>query len=156
MPRIQVRACSFIPAAPAVVYGLLADYREGHPSILPPDSFSDYQVEAGGRGAGTRIRFAMPGFGKPRQFHMEVTEPEPGRVLQETDLRTGVVTTFTVEPTGDQAISRVTMCSEWRRGGLAGWVERWFAKPFLRRIYIEELHNLADLVRGQREPLTRC
>ena len=156
MPRISVQACSYIPASARVVYGILADYHEGHPSILPPDSFADYVVEAGGRGAGTRIRFVMPGVGKPRQFHMEVSEPEPGRVLRETDLKTGTITTFTVEPTDDASICRVVMHSEWRRGGVMGWVERWFAKPFLRRIYIEELHNLAVKVRGSRTELRAC
>ena len=105
---------------------------------------------------GTRIRFVMPGVGKPRQFHMEVSEPEPGRVLRETDLKTGTITTFTVEPTDDASICRVIMRSEWRRGGLMGWVERWFAKPFLRRIYIEELHNLAVKVRGSRTDAREC
>ena len=156
MPRISVQACSYIPASAPVVYGILADYHEGHPSILPPESFADYVVEAGGRGAWTSIRFVMPGVGKPRQFHMEVSEPEPGRVLRETDLKTGTITTFTVEPTDDASICRVIMRSEWRRGGLMGWVERWFAKPFLRRIYIEELHNLAVKVRGSRTDAREC
>jgi uncharacterized protein YndB with AHSA1/START domain len=153
MPRIRVQASSYIPASPKTVYAILADYREGHPSILPPEDFSDYEVEAGGVGEGTRIRFAMPGFGNPRHFEMEVTEPEPGRVLRETDRRTGTVTTFTVEPADDPMISRVTMCSEWRRPGVMGLIERWFAKPFLRRIYIEELHRLAETVRARRGEL---
>ena len=40
------------------VYGYLADMREHHPRFLP-SSFSDFEVESGGVGQGTIIRFKV-------------------------------------------------------------------------------------------------
>ena len=40
-----------IHARPETVWHILTDYREGHPSIPPPQAFSDFQVESGGKGA---------------------------------------------------------------------------------------------------------
>ena len=131
---------SSIVAAPApVVYGILADYREGHPSILPRRYFDGLEVARGGRGAGTRIRFKVRAFGAVRSVRAEVTEPVPGRELVETDMSTGAATRFLVEPTGDGRASRVTFETTWRRGGLGGWAERWLAPRYLRRVYRAEL-----------------
>ena len=55
-------------------------------------------VEKGGKGAGTVIRVLMNVLGVDRTYYMEVSEPEPGRVLAETDQDAGVTTTFTVKP----------------------------------------------------------
>ncbi|MEO8453409.1 MAG: hypothetical protein ABI647_26730 [Gemmatimonadota bacterium] len=76
------------------VYGLIADDRKGHPSILPPQYFENLEVEEGGYGAGTRIRFTMLSYGTRRVCRAHVTEPEPGRVLVETDIETGTSTRF--------------------------------------------------------------
>ena len=64
MSVIRVTASKEIPAPAATVYGITADYHRGHPSILPPEYFQDLVVEAGGRGAGTPIRFTMIAFGQ--------------------------------------------------------------------------------------------
>ena len=58
MPLLRVSAERTVPAPAAAVYALLADYRDGHPRILPP-AFSDLKVVRGGAGAGTEIRFAL-------------------------------------------------------------------------------------------------
>jgi hypothetical protein len=50
MATVTASAERVVQAAPAQVYALLADYREGRPRLLP-DSFRDYRVEAGGTGA---------------------------------------------------------------------------------------------------------
>jgi hypothetical protein len=48
---IRVSAERLIPAPAPRVDALLADYRVGHPSILPP-AFSDFTVLTGGRAPG--------------------------------------------------------------------------------------------------------
>ena len=145
MPEIRVAASAAIPAPPAAVYAVLADYRDGHPRILPP-AFSNFAVERGGTGAGTVIRFDLTLLGQTRTSRGAVSEPEPGRVLVEAYPADGVVTTFTVDPDGSG--SRVTFESAWTRGGLRGWVERLVAVPALRRLFVEELANLARVVEG--------
>ena len=64
MSVIRVTAAKEMPAPAATVYGIIADYHRDHPSILPPEYFRDLMVEAGGRGAGTPIRFTMVAFGQ--------------------------------------------------------------------------------------------
>ena len=92
-----ISASANIPAPPQRAYSILANYRDEHPRILPPQ-FSNLAVEKGGIGAGTVIRFNMRVFGRKRSFRAAVTEPEPGRVLVETDLDTNrAVTTFIVD-----------------------------------------------------------
>ena len=51
----------------------------------------------GGVGAGTEIRFQLKAGGRTLQYHGHVTEPEPGRVLRETDTESDLVSTFTVD-----------------------------------------------------------
>ena len=55
MARLHASAERTVPVPAAAVYALLADYRDGHPRILPP-AFSDLTVLRGGTGAGTVIR----------------------------------------------------------------------------------------------------
>jgi hypothetical protein len=137
-------------AAPADrVYAILADYRQHHPRILPP-AFSDLEVEQGGVSAGTVIRFRLTLGGRTNVFHQRVDEPEPGRVLTETDLDTGAVTTFTVTPTGD--VSRVRIKTSYQRGGLRGLVESVLAPTMLRRLYVDEIARLDRYARRQAMP----
>jgi len=128
---------------------LLANYRDGHARILPRQ-FSDLVVERGGIGAGTVIRFQMRVLGKKQSFRADITEPEPGRVLVETDQDPhGAVTTFTVDPGTAPADSRVTISTELPvRSGFPGWIERKLSTLLLRPIYRKELENLARLATG--------
>ena len=72
---------------------------------------------------------------------MRVDEPQPGRVLTETDFESGAVTTFTVEPASPGA--RVRIETAWRpAAGLAGLVERLAAPRMLGRLYAEEIDAL--------------
>lgn len=148
---IEVSASRAIVAPPAVVYGIIADYRVGHPSILPPKWFGPLTVEEGGVGAGTRIRFTMKGMGPPRPMEAIVSEPEPGRVLTETYPATGGVTTFTVEPA--QGGSVVTFHTTWTPRGFQGIVERLLAPAFLRRVYRDELDLLEQRAEAATEAL---
>jgi uncharacterized protein YndB with AHSA1/START domain len=149
MPRIQATASAVIDAPPQTVYAILADYRHGHPQILPKAYFSALVVEQGGTGAGTRIRFDIRLLGTTRSVRAAITEPEPGRVLAETDLDTGAVTTFTVVPAPGGGGTDVTITTAWTASGVRGWVEGRIAPPMLRRIYTEELQNLARHAAGR-------
>ena len=124
------------------VHGFLADFIEHHPQILP-EEFGDLAVEHGGYGAGTVASFTLTMAGRTRDVRIRVDEPEPGRVLTETDLDTGVVTTFTVEP-APRASSTVRIETTWQSSGLRGIVERVVATRFLRDLYEREL-ELLDL-----------
>ena len=149
VPEIRVSESSIVAAPAPVVYGILADYREGHPSILPPRYFDGLEVESGGLGAGTRIRFRIRAFGAVRSVRAEVSEPVPGRELVETDVSSGAATRFLVEPVSDGRASRVTFETTWRRRGLGGWAERWLAPRYLRRVYRAELALLDEAAQAR-------
>lgn len=145
----QAEATAIINAPAAHVYGIIADYHEKHPAILPSRYFTEMQVTQGGDGAGTAITVEMNVFGSRALYHMTVSEPEPGRVLQEEDAAAGVVTTFTVDPVNSGDQSRVTIATTARSGpGLRGWLERLTTPAIMRRIYREELAKLAEFVQA--------
>jgi hypothetical protein len=140
MPPINVSAERPIGVPADVVYGYLADMREHHPRFLPP-AFSDFAVESGGVGAGTVTCFKLTAGGRTREYRMEVAEPEPGRVLTESDTSSSLVTTFTVTPEGGS--SRVRIATTWDgAGGIGGFFERLFAPRVMRGIYADELERL--------------
>jgi hypothetical protein len=152
MKSYHVTASAHIHAPAAQVYAILADYHNGHPLILPTPPFLGLQVEEGGVGAGTRISFQMRISGKTQSFYAAVTEPEPGRVLVETNLGDGgAVTTFNVDPFEGGQQANVTITTEGRteRAGVLGAIEERLSKLFLRRVYIREL-ALLDVLAQQR------
>ena len=140
MRTIRAIGIARIDAPASKVYGIIADYHVGHPSILPP-TFRNLVVESGGVGAGTRIRFQMKIGGRLRTLRAAITEPEPGRVLVESDLDGGGITTFTVTPLGNDAC-QVHILTEWTSGGLRGWVESFLAPRMLEPLYRKELEIL--------------
>jgi uncharacterized protein YndB with AHSA1/START domain len=150
MGTIRVAAERAIEAPPPTVYGYLADMREHHPKFLP-DAFSDFTVEEGGVGAGTVTRFKVTAGGRAREYRMNVSEPEPGRVLSESDANSSLVTTFTVTPDG--AGSRVRIETTWEGArGIGGFFERLFAPRVMRGIYADELERLNAYARERERP----
>src|SRR5581483_1446666 len=140
MSTIHVCAEGMVNAPAPTVFGYIADMREHHPHFLPA-AFSDFEVEAGGVGAGTTTRFKVTAGGRTREYHMRVDEPEPGRVLTESDTESSLVTTFTVDPDGER--SRVQISTTWEgAGGIGGFFERTFAPKVLRGLYEDELERL--------------
>ena len=140
MAPINVSAEHVIGAPADVVYGYIADHREHHPRFLP-DAFTDFEVEAGGIGAGTITRFKVTAGGRTRDYRMEVAEPEPGRVMTESDTGSSLVTTWTVTPEGSN--TRVQIATTWEgAGGVGGFFERLFAPRVMRGIYEDELGRL--------------
>ena len=148
MPLIRASESLEIQAPGRVAYDIIADYREGHPRILPPQYFGRLDVLEGGRGAGTQIRFEMKAFGRTAVSSASVTEPVPGRELHET-LETGILTTCQVEGlTGNSC--RVTTTTSYSKPGHLGWIDRFLAPSYLRRVYKAELALLARVATDRR------
>ncbi|HEV2396518.1 MAG TPA: SRPBCC family protein [Candidatus Sulfotelmatobacter sp.] len=147
--RHIVSASAMIPARRERVYSLIANYRDGHPRILPKQ-FTSVVVEEGGIGAGTVIRCEMRVLGSKQSFRAAITEPEPGRVLVETNLEPDSwVTTYTVNPGSAPADSHVTISTELPvRSGFLGRIEKVFSSLLLRPMYAKELENLARVATG--------
>lgn len=146
MAEVAVDAERLIEAPASTVYTCIADYCEHHPRFLPP-AFSDFRVEEGGVGAGTVISYKLTAGGRTRAGRAVVAEPEPGRVLTESDTSTSLVTTFTVTPQGDRAL--VQFATRWTAArGIGGFFERAFAPRFLRRLYDDELGRLNEYARA--------
>ena len=152
MKTYRVTASSLMKTPAGTVYSILADYQNGHPHVLPPKYFSGLEIEEGGIGAGTRIRFQMNAFGKTQTFRAAITELVPGRTLVETDLESGAVTTFTVLPLEDNHGCHVTISTELKaREGPIGFIERSITSLFLRRVYAQELRMLSEFAGGTGE-----
>jgi uncharacterized protein YndB with AHSA1/START domain len=150
MGKITVEQSAVVDAPPDRVYSILADYREGHPRILPKKYFTNLSVEQGGQGAGTILSVTMKVGGRERNSRMEVSEPEPGRVLVERDTRSSSVTTFTVTPEAGGQKSTVRIETEWQgAGGVGGFFERMFAPGMLKKVYAEELELLDQVAKGK-------
>lgn len=141
--RQQIATASRTIAAPAAeIYQIIADYRTLHPMVLPKPYFLSLDVEEGGYGAGTIVNFSMRILGRAQAFRSLITEPEPGRVLLETDLNSGVATRFTVQPLTHEDRTQVTIGTELKNRSL---IESYVAKALLQRIYRQELKLLARL-----------
>jgi uncharacterized protein YndB with AHSA1/START domain len=147
MAKIVVSAERVVDAPAEAVYRYVADMREHHPHFLPP-AFSDFQVESGGTGAGTITRFKVTAGGRTRDYRMQVDEPEPGRVLTESDTASSMVTTTTVTPR--DGASLVQISTSWNgAGGIGGFFERRFAPKAMRALYTDELERLNTYARDQ-------
>ena len=147
MPKVHIEASEVIDAPPQAIYAILADYRIGHPAILPKPYFSDLTIEQGGQGAGTVMRFTVTIFGMKRAFHSVVSEPEPGRVLIETDLESDLVTHFIIDPLNGGTQTRLTITTDFTTAsGFRGLMESWTSPPVMRRLYKQEMRQIADYV----------
>lgn len=142
MSTVIASRAAVINAPPERVYAIIADYENGHPSIVPEKYIGSITVEEGGVGDGTVIRFTLTTPGQTREVRARVTEPEPGRVIAETDVITGAVTRFIVDPLDAGQRCRVEIRTEWEAHGVSGWLQRLLAPPLLRKMYAEELANL--------------
>jgi uncharacterized protein YndB with AHSA1/START domain len=150
MPRNVVSTEATVDAPAETVYRYLADMRDHHPRFLPP-AFSDFQVESGGVGAGTVTRFTMTAGGRTRRYRMKISEPEPGRVLTESDMDSSAETTFTVSPQGDASLVQISTAWD-GASGIGGVFERMFAPRVLRAVYADELKRLDAYAREHRSP----
>lgn len=152
---VVVDASDVIDARPEEIYAILSDYRVGHAAILPKPYFQEMIVEQGGQGAGTILRLRMKVFGQESSYHQIVTEPEPGRLLVETDMNTGQFSSFTLEPLNGGVQTRVTIHSEFPASrGIKGLMEKLMQPPITHYIFKKELRNLAEYVRSKASSAT--
>jgi hypothetical protein len=146
-----VSAEADIAAPPERIYRIIADYRDGHPLMLPAQ-FSKLTVLQGGIGAGTRISFTLKVLGRPQHFEADIVEPEPGRVLAEHQQGARPsVTSFIVDPVGSHRpnAAHVTIRTELSLPtGWLGAAQRFVTRRFLQSIYRAELARLAALAAG--------
>ena len=146
MSEYRAEAVAIVNAKPAHVYGIIADYHEGHQRILPRRYFEKMIVREGGVGAGTKLTLHMNIFGTKTTIHQTVSEPEPGRLLVEANDDGSATTTFLCEPINEGTHTLVTIttigtvATGWR-----GWVERWMNPMVLQWIYRKELMLLDDV-----------
>jgi hypothetical protein len=137
-----VAAAERVVRAPAEqVRAALADYEGARRRILT-EQFSDYRVDSGGQGAGTRVHWRFAATSKRvRDQLMTVTEPVAGSLV-ESDANASMVTTWTVHGE-DAGGTTVRVRTTWDgAGGIGGFFERMFAPRVLRRVYDEMLQRL--------------
>jgi hypothetical protein len=152
MPRNAHFAFARTLAVPAArVYGVISDYKVHHPAILPKE-FSRLKVLKGGVGAGTHFEFDATIAGKSQTSRMQVTEPEPGRVLVETDDTGNVETRFIVEPLDGGARTRLTFDTEYTvPGGFLSPLFRWLSGRLMAGIYRREMENIEGYILSGRD-----
>ncbi len=139
--QFSVSAHIAVPAQ--TLYSIIADYHQGHPQIIPRPPFISLIVEEGGVGSGTVIQMRTQLMGKLQTIRCVVTEPEPGRVLVETN-DNGYSTSFTVDPRDAGKQAYVTITTWMTKGsGVLSALECWFAGRMLRPVYRRELEQLA-------------
>lgn len=141
MSEVVATAEHVVRAPSDRVIAALADYADVRPRILP-EQFSDYRVESGGQGAGTRVHWRFAATSKRvRDQLVEVSRPTPDSVV-ERDTNSSMVTTWTVHP-ADAAVSTVRVRTVWDgAGGIGGFFERTFAPKGLQRVYATMLERL--------------
>ncbi len=146
MAQVKVAAQRLVEGSADQVYAAVSDYTSTRPAMLP-GNYSDYEVRAGGQGAGTTVSWKLAATEKRvRDCVITVTEPGP-RTLVERDANSSMVTTWTVTPAGDNR-STVRIQTTWRgAGGVGGFFEKTFAPLGLRRVYDEMLGKLASRVK---------
>lgn len=147
MGKVTATTERTIDAPPETVRALVADYSESRPKILT-EQFRDFEVTEGGKGAGTIAKWKLQATSKRvRDIAAEVSEPEPG-MLVETDANSTMVTTWTIRELGEG--SRVRIETTWNgASGIGGFFEKTFAPKGLKRIYDGVLIKLDDLAREQ-------
>ncbi|HEV7189069.1 MAG TPA: SRPBCC family protein [Blastococcus sp.] len=141
MSQVVATAEHVVHAPAERVIAALADYTDVRPRLLP-EQFSDYRVEAGGRGAGTRVHWRFAATSKRvRDQLLTVTAPDAS-TLVEADANSSMVTTWTAHP-ADAGATTVRVRTTWNgAGGVGGFFERTFAPKGLQRVYAEILGRL--------------
>jgi hypothetical protein len=136
----QVSESVEIKSPPELVYKILVDYEKHHLQILPREYFKKIDIRSGGIGAGTVLRIEMKILGATYVFSCQVSEPEPGQVIVESNLDGSGETTFLVEPIRNGAAALLTIETRFATPfGLIGGLQGIVTCIMLRRIYRKEL-----------------
>lgn len=142
MAQVEAVTERALAADPELVYGALVDYRGVRRTVLT-EHFSEYEVREGGIGEGTVVHWKLQATSKRvRDCLMRVSEPEPGRLVED-DANSSLVTTWTVTPAGTGRCKVVVQTVWTGAGGIGGFFERTFAPRGLGRIQDALLANLA-------------
>lgn len=131
--------------APAsTIYKILADFTH-HEAVLPKPPFTYLKIVEGGIGEGTVIEVQTKALGQTNTVVSRVTEPEPGRVLEEREIDGPTVTRFVVDALSENR-SRLTISTsmEPSRGGLLGRIEAAVLPYAIRSAISKEM----DLIRA--------
>ncbi|MCK9897927.1 SRPBCC family protein [Frankia sp. AgB32] len=134
MGQIKVVVRKDVAGAPEQVLARLGDY-QGERSRSWPDNVSEYQVLAGGTGAGSRIAYRLQATRRRvRQIEATVSAPEPD-TLVEADQNSSLRTSWQVTAGAGPALSTVTATTTWAgASGIGGFFERTFAPIGIRRL----------------------
>ena len=151
MALVEATTERIVEAEPERVYDALADYAGTRGRVLP-GQFSEYEVQEGGKGAGTLVHWKLQATSKRiRDCLFDVTAPAD-KQLVETDRNSSLVTTWTVTPAGEGS-SKVVVGTTWEgAGGVGGFFERTFAPKGLSRIYDSVLASFAGYVERPDHP----
>ncbi|MBE2270460.1 MAG: SRPBCC family protein [Anaerolinea sp.] len=145
---LHIEESAVIDARTEDVYAVIRDYEVGHPAILPKPYFTGVTVLEGGVGAGTKVRVDMNVMGRKSAFTATITEPQPGRLLNESSPVEGISTDFIFEPLENGTKTRLTFRTDMRLpSGVAGFIQNLMLKPLMRRMYREELALIAAYLR---------
>ena len=130
---------------------------------MPPQFFDRMRVLRGsGYGAGTRFAATFNVYGRKETLVMDVTEPEPGRVLQEIDTRAVNITRFEVDPINDEngdgradkgtgTRCKVTIHTDVMKGiGIFAIVEEWVKKVIMKKMFVAELTELDRFMQNKK------
>ena len=149
MKPVNIEVSQVIQARAADVYNVIADYEVGHQAILPRPPFDEMIIKKGSFGAGTEIVLHMSGMGLKYTYHQRVSEPEPGRIILETEINTGQWTQFTVDPI-DANTSRVTIKSYMpMKNTVRGFIESLTFPLSVPPVFKKELNLLNDYMQSQ-------
>lgn len=142
MKHYEVSVERRFQASPERVYNLIVDMEE-HRRILPRQ-FESLNVLEGGKGTGTVFGLTMNVMGSRTTLVMTLSEPEPGRLVQEQDQKAGITTIWELTPEpGDCCMLRLTSRFP-SKPGISGWVERIATTSMIRSIYKRELENMEE------------
>lgn len=145
MATYQAEATQEINARPEHVYAMLSDYKIHHPNIVPKPYFQNIVVQEGGVGAGTVFTMDLVIMGVTRKYRLTVSEPEPGWVLAESDESLGQTSWFILEPLDGGVRTRLTIRSKAAASpGIMGLIERVSSPSTMRRLFRQELANIAE------------
>src|SRR3954454_1253981 len=109
--------------------------------VVLPEQYSEYRVDAGGQGAGTRAHWRLQATSKRARVQDVTVTGGPAGELVERDANSAW-STWSVHRT-DERWSTVRVRGEWTgTGGIGGFFERTFAPKGLARIHHALLERL--------------
>jgi hypothetical protein len=152
MAQLTATAVAMIKGTVEKVHTALTDYEAVRPLLLT-ENFDDYQVRSGGHGAGTEVGWTLLVSEKRRRRRLKLRRQVPWDCLVrvdeatadrivERDLRSALVTTWTVRDAGEGRTVVRVLASWDGPDGLAGLLSRPRQRLAIRKTYEDMLTNL--------------